>query len=148
MTLNKEQVEKNIYWLLENSSPPVLYLTHKYLMKTGESQLNNLWQTVLDCPETREIFGKQEQDGSWCAGGSWALEPAGIPKNGYTAYTPKYNTTVWVLSILGDMGFTVEDKRIKKAFDYSMTHQLENGLFHRFSNSLKSKRRQIKTHSP
>jgi hypothetical protein len=100
--------------------------------------LSDLWQEVMDCPETREIFDKQEQDGSWCAGGSWATDPSGIPKAGYSAFTPKYNTTVWVLSVLGDMGFTVEDERIRKAVDYTMTYQWENGLFSRFKNPLKN----------
>ena len=139
--LNSNQIENNIDWLLLNGSPPVLYLTHKYLFKTAESELKELWQSVLECPEAREIFSKQEKDGSWCTGGSWAKEPTGIPKAGYSAFTPKYNTTVWVLSVLGNMGFTVEDERVRKAVDYTLTYQWNNGLFSRFKYPQKSQQK-------
>ena len=139
--LNKDRIDRNINWLLENASPPVLYLTHKYLLNTAEDGLRDLWLLVLDCPEVSEIFGKQGQDGSWCAGGSWAKDPTGIPKAGYSAFTPKYNTTVWVLSVLGDVGFTVDDERVRKAVDYTLTYQWDNGLFSRFKYPQKSQQR-------
>ena len=121
--ITEKQIEKNINWLLKNSSPPVRYLTHKYLIKTTvQNEINTLWHDVETCNEVSEIFDKQESDGSWFTGGSWALMPSYKPHGGVDPYTPKYVTTVWVLPILGEMGFTVQDNRIKKACNFILEH--------------------------
>ena len=134
MILSTDQIERNITWLLGNSSAPVRYLTHKHLLDTPDDSelMQTLWHQVGKSPDVQEIFSKQKEDGSWCAGGSWAQHPSYIPKNGYSAFTPKYVTTVWILSVLGDMGFTIKDERVMRAFEYAMTYQLPNGLFSRF----------------
>jgi hypothetical protein len=121
MILNEKQIENNIGWLLKNGSPPVRYLTHKYLMRTA-GQDETLWRDVETCREAAGIFDKQEPDGSWCAGGSWALTPSYKPQGGVDPYTPKYVTAVWVLPILGEMGFTARDGRIRKACDFILEH--------------------------
>jgi len=36
---------------------------------------------------------------------------------------PKYVTAIWVLPLLGDMGFTVADKRIRKACEYIISYK-------------------------
>ena len=121
--LTTAQIEKNIAWLLSNGSAPVKYLTHKYLLKTRRSQLmKGLWEDVEICQDAQDILGKQEKDGSWYAGGSWSLKPSYIGKEGYDPFNPKYVTTVWVLPILGEMGFTVQDRRIRKACNYVLSH--------------------------
>lgn len=73
----------------------------------------------------KEIFSKQEVDGSWCSGGSWAMKPSYQLKDGWDLVTPMYNTTVRILPLLGEMGFTVQDARVRKACDYV----LRNGYF-------------------
>ena len=124
MTLTADQIEKNITWILSNGSPPVKYLTHKHLLKTPSCSevTKKLWSEVQTCREAQEILGKQEKDGSWCAGGSWALDPSYIPRDGYDPFNPKYVTTVWILPILGEMGFTIQDRRIRKACEYVLSH--------------------------
>jgi len=124
MSLNADQVEKNIDWLLSNSSAPVRYLTHKHLLDTpGDSELmQDLWQEVENSPDIQEIFSKQEEDGSWCSGGSWAPKHSYIPKFGYDPLIPKYVTTVWILPFLGEIGYTARDQRVRKACDYIFAH--------------------------
>jgi hypothetical protein len=124
MILTVKQVENNINWLLKNGSTPVRYLTQKNLLKTPENskEMRELWLEVESCDEINGIFNKQEMNGSWCAGGSWALKPSYKPKDGTDPYNPKYVSTVWVLPILGEIGFTVKDKRIKKSCDYVLSH--------------------------
>jgi hypothetical protein len=133
--LDKKQIDGNIEWLLTNGSAPVRYLTHKYLLGTdpGSDIMNGLWADVENCGDAREIFSKQEPDGSWCRGGSWAKETQYVPKDGYTPYTPKYVSAVWVLQVVGDMGFDVRDARVKRACEYVLSYQLPNGLFGRFA---------------
>jgi len=128
LILNAGQIEKNTAWLLSNGSPPVRYLTHKNLLKTtSDSNLvAQLWDDVRTCRDAEEIFSQQREDGSWCSGGSWALKPPYLQKSktgGYDPESPKYVTAIWVLPLLGDMGFTAEDPRIRKACEYILTYK-------------------------
>jgi hypothetical protein len=127
MILSTDQIKANIAWLLSNGSPPIKYLTHIHLLRTPpySEEIMALWQQVETSKETEEIFSKQEKNGSWYAGGSWALKPSYMPKDGWDPYNPKYVTAVWILPLLGEMGFTVRDRRIQKACDYV----LSNGYF-------------------
>ena len=89
--------------------------------------MRRLWQTVERDEEVKDVFGKQQLDGSWCAGGAWAQPPSYEPKGGCTPVSPKYVTTAWLLWMLGDMGFDVRDERIQKACDYVLSYQYRNG---------------------
>ena len=134
MKLDKKQIENNINWLVSNGSPAVKYLTHKYLLKSDpcSKAMKKLWTEVEKCRAAEEIFSKQHPDGSWCSGGSWASGPSYIPKDGYSAFTPKYVTTVWILPILGDMDFDIHDPRVRKACEYTLLFQNPKGQFNRF----------------
>ena len=122
--LRAEQVEKSISWLLANGSAPVRYLTHKHLLRTptGSHPMCALWREVERSPDVVEMFDKQDQDGSWCAGGPWSLKPSYSLKSGRDPFTPKYATTVWLLPLLGEMGFTARDPRIRKACEFVLNH--------------------------
>jgi len=122
--LSAEQVEKNISWLLANGSAPVRYLTHRYLLRTpaGSRSMRALWREVERSPDVVEMFAKQDRDGSWCAGGPWSLKPSYSLKSGRDPFTPKYATTVWLLPLLGEMGFTARDPRIRRACDFVLSH--------------------------
>ncbi len=127
MILTTDQIKRNIVWLLTNGSAPIKYLTHRQLLRTppDSEEVMALWQQVETYEETEEIFSKQEKNGSWYTGGSWALSPSYLPQNGWDPYNPKYVTAVWILPLLGEMGFTVQDRRVRKACDYV----LSNGYF-------------------
>jgi hypothetical protein len=128
--LTKKQIKNNINWLLKNASAPVQYLTYRFLLdeKENSTQVKKLWQKIKKDKQVTEIFTKQKQDGSWCAGGSWALSPPYVLKDGYTPVSPKYVTTAWILPILGYMGFDITDKRIEKACEYILSLQCNNGF--------------------
>jgi hypothetical protein len=135
MFLSKLQLDNSIAWLLSNGSPPVKYLTHKYLLHSsaGSKEMTRLWQEVQTCQDAEEILSKQRKDGSWYSGGSWALKPSYVQKSkssGYGPNSPKYVTAVWILPLLGDMGFTVGDQRIRKACEYILSYQ-EHETYHR-----------------
>jgi hypothetical protein len=124
MFLNADQIKTNISWLLRQGSPAIKYLTQRQLLKTppASEEIQGLRQQVETCQEAAEMFGKQEADGSWYAGGSWALKPSYRPQAGWDPYNPKYVTATWILPFLGEMGFTTQDHRIQKACDYILTH--------------------------
>ena len=128
--LRKTELDQSIAWLTAKASAPVKYLTQIHLLgvKPDSCEAEALWENVEMYDHTREIFSKQAEDGSWCAGGSWAPKPSYLPGNGYTPVSPKYVTTVWLLSLLGDMGYTVRDRRIEKACEWTLGWQLPNGI--------------------
>jgi hypothetical protein len=127
--LNQSQIDENIAWLLANGSAPVRYLTHKQLLKTPSGpEIAALWREVLDCPDALEIFSKQKDDGSWFSGGRWAEKPPYTQKSkpgGYDPESPKYVTAVWILPLLGEMGFTVEDERVREGAEYILNWRVE-----------------------
>jgi prenyltransferase beta subunit len=60
----------------------------------------------------------------------------GLNKNGYWGtsrdihvWWPRKHTTFWLLPVLADFGFTVEDKRIAGACEYVFSTQLKSGGF-------------------
>ena len=126
--LNAGQVARNITWLLSNGSAPVRYLTHRHLLHTpaGSRPMRALWQEVEKDPDVTEMFAKQDRDGSWCAGGPWSLKPPYALKSGRDPFTPKYCTTIWLLPLLGEIGYAARDPRIRQACDFVLTH----GYFH------------------
>jgi hypothetical protein len=119
MFMTAAEIEACTSWLLDNASAPVKYLTHKYLLKADphSAQMQALWQAVEHSPEAREIFSRQNADGSWFSGGPWG--PSGYRRQtGYTPDRPKFVTTAWILPFLGEMGFTVQDERVRKGCEY------------------------------
>jgi hypothetical protein len=122
MLLTEEQIQKSIAWLLHNGSPPIRYLTHRRILgeRSDTEMTRELWRTVETCPDVAEILDKQNEDGSWFAGGSWAHKAKPL-LSGYNPETPKYVTTIWILPHLGDVGFSVQDERVRRACEYVLT---------------------------
>ncbi|MFA5870240.1 MAG: hypothetical protein WC941_11150, partial [Candidatus Bathyarchaeia archaeon] len=116
----EERVERSIAWLLDNGSAPVRYLTLLRILgeDPSSSEMRELWVETQRHHDCVEIFSKQRADGSWCDGGSWAPKQSYVPRGGCTPVSPKYVTTVWLLSVLGDMGYTVADPRVAKAVEW------------------------------
>jgi len=123
-------LRKNVDWLLLRSSAPVRYLTRLHILhaQPESREMVDLWEAVENDPVGVEVFSKQEADGSWCAGGPWAPKPTYLQKGGYTPVSPKYVTTVWILSILGDMGYTISDERVRRACEYTLSFLRPNGV--------------------
>ena len=123
MFMTTEEINASTGWLLENASAPVQYLTRKHIQKTDpqSEQMLELWKCVENSPETERIFSLQNEDGSWFSGGPWG--PKGYRQQtgrGYTISRPKFVTTAWILPFLGEMGFTVDDERIRKSCQYML----------------------------
>jgi hypothetical protein len=123
---------KSLDWLLANASPCVKYLARRDLLRAdpASAPMRRLWAEVEECDEARDIFGKQNEDGSWFVGGSWANRPAyrHRGKEPYSPISPKYVTTTWILQILGEMGFTVADERVRKACEWALAWPGPDGI--------------------
>lgn len=130
-------ISTSIKWLLTNGSAPVRYLTQKYIASDNPSsqKMLHLWAEVEKFADTKEIFSKQAKNGSWNAAGSWAAKQNYVPKTGYSPYSPKYVTTIWVLALLGDMGFDITNERVHRACEFTMKFQAKDGTFGNFARS-------------
>lgn len=128
--LSENDYQKCLHWLEDNASAAVRYMTHlKIIGDSAESNtIIDLWKRVQEDPLSKYIFEKQKPDGSWFTGGPWHAAPSYVQKSGYTTVSPKYVTTIWILKILGDMGYTLKDPRVKKAVDWVFSWQLDNGV--------------------
>lgn len=124
--LEKTQIENNINWLLENASYPVRCLTYKNILNDSSVITSDLTSKIEKSDLVKDIFSKQTKDGSWCSHGAWAMKPV-MRKSGYTPVSPKYVTTSWILPILGNLGYDLSDERIRKACEYILSYQLDNG---------------------
>jgi hypothetical protein len=105
-------------WLLEGE-PWVVYRTLLDLVGRDErdEEVVKARKATSTHPLVKKIFSGLNDDGYW-----------GEPKDIHT-WWPKKNTTFWVLPILADFGFTIDDKRIAKACEYVFSTQLDSGGF-------------------
>jgi hypothetical protein len=68
-------------------------------------------------PFIQNIFAGLNKEGYW-----------GTPKDIHT-WWPKKDTTFWILPMLADFGFTIEDGRIARVCEYVFSTQLPSGGF-------------------
>jgi len=115
-TLLKE--EELLKWLL-TGEPWVVYRTLTDLL--GKDEKEDIVATARVAipahPLVKKIFKGLNKDGYW-----------GRPKDIHT-WWPRKSTTFWILPVLADFGFTVEDNRVAKACEYVFTTQLQSGGF-------------------
>ena len=114
-TLVKEEL---VEWLL-GGEPWVVYRALTDLMGKNEKDDAVLAARVAisQHPFVKKIFERLNRDGYW-----------GKPKDIHT-WWPRKDTTFWLLPVLADFGFTVEDKKIAKACEYVFSTQLQSGAF-------------------
>lgn len=113
--LNPQVVE----WLLEPENPSVRYFT---LVDLLEHPAND-----PDVTATKAAIPQSSTVASIFA----ARKPAGYWGKSRDYYIPKHYSTFWVLSILGDLGLTSEDERIREGCEFMFSHQREDGVFRR-----------------
>lgn len=112
--LKKELIE----WLLAGE-PWTVYRTLTDLLNKDkkDEEVVAAKNAVPRHPLVKRIFEGLNKDGYW-----------GTPKDIHT-WWPRKNTTFWLLPVLADFGFTVEDKRISRACEYIFSTQLQSGGF-------------------
>jgi len=92
-------------WLLEPSEPAMRYLASRDLVRPrpGERTLARLRADVPKRGWAAKILGRQK------ASTYWATK--------HTCYGPKFQSTIWQLQVLADLGMTRRDERIANAVD-------------------------------
>jgi hypothetical protein len=114
-TLLKEGLTE---WLLAGE-PWVVYRTLTDLLDKDEEDnvVVTAKKAIPQHPFIKKILRGLNKEGYW-----------GTPKDIHT-WWPKKNTTFWILPMLADFGFTIEDKRIARACEYVFGTQLPFGGF-------------------
>jgi hypothetical protein len=110
--------EELLDWLL-TGEPWVVYRTMNDLLNCDEKDERVLAAKlkITQNPFISRIFNGLNEDGYW-----------GRPRDIHT-WWPRKNTTFWMLPVLADFGFTVEDERIARACEYVFSTQLQSGGF-------------------
>jgi len=114
MSLKKDVLQ----WLLDGEAW-VVYRTLTWLLDKDEKDNSVMTArgAIPNHPLIEKIFVGLNEDGYW-----------GKPKDIHT-WWPKKDTTFWILPMLGDFGFTIEDGRIARACEYVFGTQLQSGGF-------------------
>lgn len=110
--------EELVEWLLAGEPWIVHYtLTDLLEKEQTDDQLAVMRVAIPNHPLIKKIFEGINKEGYW-----------GRPKDIHT-WWPRKDTTFWLLPVLADFGFTVEDKRIARACEYVLSAQLQSGGF-------------------
>lgn len=104
-------------WLLEESNPSARYLTLRDIFEYSKSHPDVVRskEAIASSIIVTKIFQKQSKLGNW--------------ESTTNLYTPKYKSTYWQIMILGVLGLSKDDPRVRKACDLILRYQLEEGGF-------------------
>ena len=107
-----------IPWLLEPENPSIRYSTLVDLLDrpVDDPEVRETRVSIPMCPPVAELLATQKRDGYWI-------------KRDY--YLPRHRGTLWTLTVLGDLGLTADDERVRRGCEYMFTFQRENGSFSR-----------------
>jgi hypothetical protein len=110
--------EELIEWLLAGE-PWVAYRTLTDLLDRNEEDgpVVAAKTAIPNYPPIQRIFGTLNKEGYWGR------------SNDIHTWWPKKNTTFWILPMLADFGFSVEDGRIARACEYVFSIRLPSGGF-------------------
>jgi hypothetical protein len=103
-------------WLLESDNPSVRYwaLTDLLDRPADDPEVRVARAAIPAWPPVAQLLAAQKPAGHWV-------------KRDY--YLPKCTGTFWVLSVLADLGLTVEDEPVRRGCEFMFGHQRESGAF-------------------
>lgn len=104
-----------VEWLLEENDPSVRFHTLTSLLKkpADDPVVIKASKNIMEFGVVPEIFENQNTDGSW-----------GDPLR---FYNDKYQGTSWSLLLLAEMAADPEDKRVKNACEFILSHSQDPG---------------------
>ena len=105
-----------IPWLLERENPSIRSWTLVDLLDrpADDPKVGAVRTEIPTYGPVARLLSEQKRDGYWV-------------KRDY--YLPKHCGTFWVLSVLADLGLTVEDEQVRRSCEFMFTFQRENGAF-------------------
>jgi hypothetical protein len=106
-------------WLPEPENPSVRYWTLLDILDRPpeDPEVCAAQAAIPTSAPVAELLAAQEKDGHW---------------GSRDYYLPRASKgTFWVLTVLGDLGLTMEDEHVRRACDFMFTDQHEDGVFGR-----------------
>lgn len=114
-----DQAQEPLPWLLDTASPGVRYLALRDLLNLtpGDPELQSARRQAHQEGPIAAILENMHPEGYWAEPGP--------------GYYPKYTSTVWSLTLLAQLGSSIEeDERISKGCTYILDYGLTpNGIF-------------------
>ena len=102
-------------WLLEEENPVVRYWALRDLVDASGKEIEGTRQQLLRSEVVQEVFHQQKPQGHW--------------ENPDNMHTPHYTSTIYQLTLLGDLGLKAEDERIVKGVEMVLKTQRDDGGF-------------------
>lgn len=103
-------MNKTIDWLLEKDTPSVRYFTFRYLLDRPEDdrEVQAARRAIMKSEPVTKILTAQCSDGYW-------LKPG-------PGYTPKYQSTVWQILFLAELGAEGRNRQVRRGCEYLLEH--------------------------
>ncbi|MBI4790382.1 MAG: nitrogen fixation protein NifH [Chloroflexi bacterium] len=97
-------------WLLEKENASVRYFTLRYLLDQSENEreVRAARRAIMASEPVRAILAAQQPDGYWVKPGS--------------GYSPKYQSTVWQILFLAELGADRKNSQVRRGCEYLLTH--------------------------
>ena len=102
-------------WLLEEDNPAVRYWTLRDLVRGTRKQFEAARKQASGSGVVDEVFRQQKPEGHW--------------ENPDNMHAPHCTSTIYQLTLLGDLGLTAEDVRIVKGVEAVLKTQRGDGGF-------------------
>lgn len=113
-----------IDWLLEKDNPSVRYFALRYLLDRGEDdkEVRSARRAIMRSEPVRTILAAQHPEGYWVKPG--------------TGYSPKYQSTVWQILFLAELGADGRNRQVRRGCEYLIEHaQATHGGFSAAANA-------------
>jgi hypothetical protein len=102
-------------WLMEDDNPVVRYWGLRDLVDASPSEVEAARQRASESDVVQEVFRQQKPEGHW--------------ENPDNMHAPHYTSTVYQLTLLGDLGLTADDERIVRGVETVLKTQRDDGGF-------------------
>lgn len=102
--------DTTIDWLLEKENPSVRYFTLRHLLGAAEDEreVQDARRAIMKSELVRRILAAQNAEGYWVQPGP--------------GYLPKYQSTVWQILFLAELGADAKNRRVRKGCEYLLGH--------------------------
>lgn len=114
-------------WLLEAENPSVRYFALRHLLDCAENDRDvcAAKAAVMQSEPVKKILAAQKAEGYWVKPGH--------------GYSPKYQSTVWQILFLAELGVDGTRRQVRQASEYLLTHaQAAHGGFSAMANAVPS----------
>ncbi len=97
-------------WLLEKDNPSVRYFTLKYLLDRpdDDSEVQAARRAIMKSEPAQKILAAQDPEGFWVKPGP--------------GYSPKYQSTVWQILFLAELGADGRNRQVRRGCEYLLGH--------------------------